>query len=180
VGIIKDNESARHRERELAAENSDEEFDANAERRDRLVRRACTLMGWKYRTGPVWGGIRKFALAEAVVISLEKLEEILDRLETLPHCPDVQLDQPSTGPQPDAHERTVTVTVNEQPVRLEGKTETGAQIKAAAIKQGVHIQQNFVLQEELPNWTSKVIGDNDVVHLREHLRFTAIAPDDNS
>jgi hypothetical protein len=77
-------------------------------------------------------------------------------------------------------EHEVTVTVNEQPVKLLGRTATGAEIKIAAIAQGVLIQQNFVLQEELPNGTSKVIGDNDVVHLREHLRFTAIAPDDNS
>ncbi len=74
----------------------------------------------------------------------------------------------------------VTVSVNEQPVKLYGQTATGAEIKAAAIAQGVHIQQNFVLQEELPNGTSRVVGDNDEVHLREHLRFSAIAPDDNS
>lgn len=80
----------------------------------------------------------------------------------------------------DGDKHTVTVTVNEQPVELQGQTATGAEIKAAAIAQGVHIQQNFVLQEELPNGTSRVIGDNDTVHLREHLRFTAIAPDDNS
>ena len=81
-----------------------------------------------------------------------------------------------------AHEqkREVTVTVNEQPVKLEGQTATGSQIKAAAIKQGVQIQQNFVLQEELPNGTSRIVGDQENVHLREHLRFTAIAPDDNS
>lgn len=77
-------------------------------------------------------------------------------------------------------ERTTSVTVNEQPVELEGKTATGAQIKAAAIAQGVLIQPNFVLQEELPNGTSRVVGDNDTVQLRPHLRFTAIAPDDNS
>jgi hypothetical protein len=76
--------------------------------------------------------------------------------------------------------QTVTVSVNEQPVKLHGHAATGAEIKAAAIAQGVHIQQNFILQEELPNGTSRVIGDNDIVHLREHLRFTAIAPDDNS
>ena len=76
--------------------------------------------------------------------------------------------------------RTVIVTVNEQPVKLHGQTATGAEIKAEAIKQGVSIQQNFILHEELPNGTSRIIGDNDVVHLREHLRFTAIAPDDNS
>jgi Multiubiquitin len=74
----------------------------------------------------------------------------------------------------------VTILVNEQPVQLEGHEATGAQIKAAAIGQGVHIQPNFVLQEELPNGTSRNIGDNDVVHLREHLKFTAIMPDDNS
>ena len=75
---------------------------------------------------------------------------------------------------------TVTVSVNEQPVKFHTRTATGAQIKVTAIEQGVHIQQNFVLQEELPNGTSRIIGDNDVVRLREHLRFTAIAPDDNS
>lgn len=78
-----------------------------------------------------------------------------------------------------AHPETV-VSVNEQPVRLDGKSATGAQIKAAAIAQGVLIQPNFVLQEELPNGTSRVIGDSDEVHLRAHLRFTAIQPDDNS
>jgi hypothetical protein len=78
------------------------------------------------------------------------------------------------------HETTVTILVNEQSVKLHGKTATGAEIEAAAIAQGVHIQQNFVLQEEFANGTSRIIGDEDEVHLREHLRFTAIAPDDNS
>ncbi|MDF0584784.1 multiubiquitin domain-containing protein [Bradyrhizobium yuanmingense] len=77
-------------------------------------------------------------------------------------------------------EHIVVVTVNEQPVSLKGHSATGSEIKAAAIAQGVAIQSNFVLQEELPNGTSRIVGDNDVVHLREHLRFTAIAPDDNS
>ena len=82
-----------------------------------------------------------------------------------------------------AHENenhVVVVSVNEQPVELRGHIATGAEIKATAIAQGVLIQPNFVLQEELPNGTSQIIGDNDKVHLREHLRFTAIAPDDNS
>ncbi|WFU42227.1 multiubiquitin domain-containing protein [Bradyrhizobium sp. CB82] len=77
-------------------------------------------------------------------------------------------------------EHIVVITVNEQPVSLKGHSATGTEIKAAAIAQGVAIQPNFVLQEELPNGTSRIVGDNDVVHLREHLRFTAIAPDDNS
>ncbi len=93
--------------------------------------------------------------------------------DTLTNRPDVAVGH---GP----HERIVTITVNEQTVQMEEKTATGAQIKAAAIGQGVFIQPNFVLQEELPNGTSRVIGDGDEVRLREHLRFTAIAPDDNS
>jgi hypothetical protein len=86
-------------------------------------------------------------------------------------------EKPFTAP---GQKHIVIVTVNEQPVRLEGNKATGAGIKTAAIAQGVLIQPNFVLQEELPNGTSRIVGDNDEVHLREHLRFTAIAPDDNS
>lgn len=77
-------------------------------------------------------------------------------------------------------EHEVTIFVNEQSVKFEQDTATGSQIKVAAIAQGVHIEPNFVLQQELPNGTSRVIGDNEVVHLREHMRFTAIRPDDNS
>jgi hypothetical protein len=74
----------------------------------------------------------------------------------------------------------ITISVNEQRVKLRGETAKGAELKAAAITQGVHIQQNFVLQEELPNGKSRIIGDDDSVRLREGLRFTAIMPDDNS
>ena len=78
---------------------------------------------------------------------------------------------------------TVEVTVNEQKVKVqkpEDSKTTGAVIKAAAIAQGVAIQPNFVLQQELPNGTSRIVGDNDEVYLRTDLKFTAIAPDDNS
>ena len=55
--------------------------------------------------------------------------------------------------EPEKHE--YTVTVNEQPVKLHENLATGAEIKAAAIRQGVLIQENFILQEELPNGTSR-------------------------
>lgn len=74
----------------------------------------------------------------------------------------------------------ITILVNEQEVDMPEKTATGYDIKATAIAQGVHIQQNFMLMEELPNGTSRKIGDHDVVKLRPHMKFTAIAPDDNS
>src|ERR1700722_4713009 len=57
------------------------DFDAAVVRRESLIRRACKIMGWEYHTSPVWTGLRKIALCEAVPISLDKLEEILNRLE---------------------------------------------------------------------------------------------------
>lgn len=76
--------------------------------------------------------------------------------------------------------KTVTIEVNNHKVEMLGGPATGVEIKEAAIKQGVGIQLNFVLQVELPNGTAKIIGDHDKIQLRDHLSFTAIAPDDNS
>ena len=76
--------------------------------------------------------------------------------------------------------KTVAIEVNGHKVEMPEGPATGLEIKAAAIKQDVAIQPNFVLQLELPNGTSKVIGYGDKVLLREYLSFTAIAPDDNS
>ena len=78
------------------------------------------------------------------------------------------------------HPHPVEVTVNERPVTLPDRTATGLEIKQAAIAQGVPIQLDFVLQQELPNGQHKVIGDHDDVKLHPRDRFTAIADDDNS
>ena len=80
----------------------------------------------------------------------------------------------------DKKPHTVEILVNEQPVLINQKEVTGLEIKTAAIAQGVLIELNFSLQEELPNGTSNTIGNNDIVHIREHLKFTALTPDDNS
>lgn len=102
---------------------------------------------------------------------------------------ELKQDQKESGEKPERDNGTdekgkdnkeVIITVNEQAVTLQGDSATGAEIKSAAMAQGVQIQQNFVLQEELPNGTSRIVGDNDRVKLRKHLRFTALAPDDNS
>ena len=74
----------------------------------------------------------------------------------------------------------VEVTVNGRPVVLERPKLTGLEIKEAAIAQRVPIELSFVLQEELPNGHSRIVGDADVVHIKEHERFTAIPSDDNS
>ena len=76
--------------------------------------------------------------------------------------------------------KTVTIEVNDHKVEMPAGPATGLEIKEGAIKQEVNIQLNFVLQVQLPNGSSKVIGDNDKVALTEHLSFTAIAADDNS
>jgi hypothetical protein len=80
----------------------------------------------------------------------------------------------------DHPEKLVELEVNGRAVTVSGKSITGLEIKQAAIAQGVSIQGNFVLQQELANGSSAIIGDADTVHLRPHLKFTAIAPDDNS
>lgn len=82
----------------------------------------------------------------------------------------------------DAHKaaKPKQIEINGKPVLVDERELTGAEIKAAAIAQGVEIQPNFVLQQELANGSSKIIGDNDLVRVHPHLSFTAIAPDDNS
>lgn len=80
------------------------------------------------------------------------------------------------GPKP----KEIEIEVNGNPVIVEERELTGAEIKAAAMAQGVNIQANFVLQQELANGSSKVIGDGDTVRIHPYLSFTAIAADDNS
>lgn len=84
------------------------------------------------------------------------------------------------SPAKDKKPKTIEIEVNSRPVDMPDKDATGAEIKAEAIAQGVSIQANFVLQQELANGSSKVIGDTDVVKLHPKMSFTAIAPDDNS
>ena len=81
---------------------------------------------------------------------------------------------------PGAEPMKVEVEVNGNKVEMLEGPASGLEIKQAAIEQGVGIKENFVLQQEMPNGTGKVIGDDDKVVIREHLSFTAIEPDDNS
>lgn len=76
--------------------------------------------------------------------------------------------------------KTVEIEVNGREVTMPDKDATGLEIKQAAVDQGVAIEINFVLQRELPNGSSAIVGDADVVKLHKHMSFTAIAPDDNS
>ena len=81
---------------------------------------------------------------------------------------------------PETKAHPVTVTVNERPVALADDEVTGLQIKQAAVSQGVPIQLDFVLSEELGERRARIIGDAEAVHVSDRSRFLAIPPDDNS
>jgi hypothetical protein len=79
--------------------------------------------------------------------------------------------------------RTIKIKVNNNPVVLteeRGRPEaTGAEIKAAAIAQGLNIQADFALFLERGNELDQV-GDDEVVRVRPGQKFRAVGPDDNS
>jgi hypothetical protein len=76
--------------------------------------------------------------------------------------------------------KTITVTLNERPVTFSDHKTTGLEIKQTAIKQGVAIQEDFVLFEVKGNSPLKQVGDRETVTLHEKQVFRATAPDDNS
>ncbi len=79
--------------------------------------------------------------------------------------------------------RTIEIEVNTRPVTFpdeRGRDEvTGAEIKAAAIAQGVAIQMDFPLFL-VRNKKFVPIADNQSVRIRDDKKFSAVAPDDNS
>lgn len=75
---------------------------------------------------------------------------------------------------------TVTIHVNGKPVNLESHRVTGMAIKQAAIAQGVRIQIDFVLLEELSHNRTKQIGDNETIEVSNQKKFEAIPNDDHS
>jgi hypothetical protein len=76
--------------------------------------------------------------------------------------------------------KVITITVNAKAVEMEKGKVTGLEIKQAAIAQGVNIQTDFVLFEDLGQGQRRVIGDNDVVNVHPGSSFEAIPHDDNS
>jgi hypothetical protein len=80
----------------------------------------------------------------------------------------------------DTKANPVTVTLNERAVALPDNHVTGLEIKQAAIAQGVPIQVEFVLSEELGERKTRIVGDAETITVSDHSRFLAIPPDDNS
>lgn len=71
--------------------------DANADRREALIRRVCKIMGWSFLPFPV-------PCSEVIQISPAKLEEIAERLEEARFLID-QLDCLATPHYPALYER---------------------------------------------------------------------------
>jgi len=78
------------------------------------------------------------------------------------------------------HEHEVTVKVNKKPVTLTGPKRSGAEIKKAAIEQGVQIELDFQLAELRANGERLIVGDDDIVTINKNSEFVATATDDNS
>jgi hypothetical protein len=85
----------------------------------------------------------------------------------------------STAAQPHPVEK-IAIKVNDDPVAVTDKHQTGASIKAAAIEQGVPIEADFDLSEVLPNDKQKPIADDKNVEVKTGDEFWAIPGDDNS
>jgi sulfur carrier protein ThiS len=75
--------------------------------------------------------------------------------------------------------KSITILVNEKPVKLSDDEATGKQIKQAAIDQGVAIKIDFNLFKVEGN-KQHPVGDNEKIEVHENERFRAVAPDDNS
>lgn len=76
---------------------------------------------------------------------------------------------------------TITVKVNNNPVKFTKRRVTGLEIKQTAIAQGVRIEVGFVLYPVKPDGgAGAAIGDSEKVKLSECDEFRCVAPDDNS
>lgn len=82
--------------------------------------------------------------------------------------------------QPPCSIHLVTISVNDHHVEIPGPKATGLEIKREAIAQGVEIQLDFVLSEELPNGRTRIVGDCEEITINKNSRFVAIPNDDNS
>jgi hypothetical protein len=74
----------------------------------------------------------------------------------------------------------LNIFVNKKPVVLHVHHANGAEIKQAAISQGVNIQPDFNLFKIKEDGGLAPVNDNEVIKLHEGEKFSATAPDDSS
>jgi|ERR1700733_1217658 len=78
------------------------------------------------------------------------------------------------------HDHKIEIVVNEKPVYVEGRKQTGLSIKEAAISQKVPIERDFVLSIERGGGKTELVGDDQEIKVHKGERFLAIPNDDNS
>jgi len=78
------------------------------------------------------------------------------------------------------HSTTISIEVNNKRVDLHQREVTGNEIKAAAIQQGVAIEQDFLLYIVRAGGHLDRVQDDEKVTVHEGERFRAITPDDVS
>ena len=87
----------------------------------------------------------------------------------------------SDGPVFIAQNLSLTIKVNEQPVKMDKRKATGLEIKQAAISQGVSIQVDFVLFKlDAEGNNGPALPDDRVLKLSDCDAFKCVSPDDNS
>jgi hypothetical protein len=74
----------------------------------------------------------------------------------------------------------VEISVNHKPVAVPDAAVTGLQIKQAAIAQGLKIELSFQLSEELGPRQTRIVGNDEIIHVHEGSKFLAVHGDDNS
>lgn len=72
------------------------------------------------------------------------------------------------------HENRIEILVNEMPIHLEGRKQTGLSIKEAAIRQTVPIERNFELIVERGEGRTEHVADDQEIEVHEHERFVAV------
>lgn len=90
------------------------------------------------------------------------------------------LSNPGQGGGDHGQDKMITILVNEKPVTIDDRSQTGTTIKQAAIAQGVQIQPDFVLSIERGGGKTELIGDDQPVRVHKGERFLAVPNDDNS
>lgn len=80
-----------------------------------------------------------------------------------------------------ARKLTVTIKVNNQPVRFTKRRVTALELKKTAIAQGVKVDEGCVLYAIKPDGSlSPAIGDDVTLTLKDCDEFRCVPPDDNS
>lgn len=111
-------------------------------------------------------------------MSADNQHDIVEEIDTviLGETPDTDGADGHDHPKP---AKTYVIQVNTQNVTVRQHKATGAEIKAAAIAQGVAIELGFVLSVKHGD-RYDIVGDDDEVTLHKGLDFIATAADDNS